>query len=82
MVDPDLLKLLCCPETHQGLRLADGELLKTINQMIGAGTLKNRAGRSVSEKLSEGLVRQDSKVLYPVRNDIPVMLLEEGIALP
>jgi uncharacterized protein YbaR (Trm112 family) len=81
MVDPELLSLLCCPETHQDLRLADAALLEQLNQKISAGNLRNRAGRVVSEKLSEGLLRDDGKVLYPVRNNIPVMLVEEGIAL-
>ena len=81
MVDPELLSLLCCPETHQDLRLADAALLQQLNQKINAGILRNRAGRVVSEKLSEALLRKDGKVLYPVRNNIPVMLVEEGIAL-
>jgi uncharacterized protein YbaR (Trm112 family) len=33
----------------------------------------------VSEKLDGGLLRADRKILYPVREDIPVMLIEEGI---
>ena len=81
MVDPELLKLLCCPETHQDLRLADPQLLQRLNQKIVAGTLHNRAGRAVLLKLDGGLVRQDEKILYPVRNDIPVMLIDEGIWL-
>jgi uncharacterized protein YbaR (Trm112 family) len=36
----------------------------------------------VKEPLSDGLVRQDGKVLYPVRDGIPVMLADEGIPLP
>jgi uncharacterized protein YbaR (Trm112 family) len=81
MVDPQLLKLLCCPETHQGLHLADEELLRQLNQKIVAGILQNRAGRAVSEKLGAGLLRDDDKVLYPIRNGIPAMLVDEGILL-
>lgn len=81
MVDPQLLKLLCCPETHQGLRLADAELLQQLNQRIAAGTLKTRADRPVTEKFLEGLIREDGKVLYPIRNGIPVMLVDDGILL-
>jgi uncharacterized protein YbaR (Trm112 family) len=79
MVDPELLKLLCCPETHQGLRPADMALLQQLNQKIGAGVLQNRAGRAVAEKLGDGLLREDGKILYPVRSGIPVMLVDEGI---
>ena len=81
MVDPELLKLLCCPETHQDLTLADSQLLDRLNKEIVSGTLRNRAGRPVSLKLDGGLVRHDGRVLYPIRNDIPVMLVDEGIWL-
>jgi uncharacterized protein YbaR (Trm112 family) len=35
----------------------------------------------VTGRLEAGLVRADGKVLYPIRDGIPVMLVEEGIAL-
>jgi uncharacterized protein YbaR (Trm112 family) len=81
MIEPELVSLLCCPETHQDLRLAEAALLDELNRQIAAGCLKNRAGQVVSEKLSEGLVRSDGKLLYPIRQDIPVMLLNEAIPL-
>ena len=81
MIDPEVLKVLCCPETRQPVRLADSALLNQLNERIAARGLLNRTGRSISEALSEGLVRSDGKILYPVRNDIPVMLVEEGIPL-
>lgn len=81
MVDPELLRLLCCPETHQDLVLADFALLEKLNGQIALGTLKNRSGRLVEHKLDGGLIRGDGKVLYPIRQDIPVMLIEEAIPL-
>ncbi len=81
MIDPDLLKLLCCPETHQALRLADEVVVDQLNQRVAARALLNRAGRVVSERFDGGLVRADGKLLYPIRNDIPVMLVDEGIPL-
>jgi uncharacterized protein YbaR (Trm112 family) len=81
MIDPELLKLLCCPETHQQLHPADAALLEQLNQKIAAHTLVNRTGKPVSEKLAGGLVRADGAILYPIRNNIPVMLVEEGIPL-
>jgi uncharacterized protein YbaR (Trm112 family) len=35
----------------------------------------------VKQALAGGLVRQDGKIVYPVRDDIPVLLVDEGIAL-
>ena len=79
MIDPELLKILCCPETHQDLRVAEPALVEKLNQRIAAGDLKNRAGQPVKEKIAEALVHSDGKFLYPIRDDIPVMLVEEAI---
>ena len=81
MVDPELLKVLCCPETHQELRPASPALVEELNKKIMSAGLLNRKGRPVSEKLVDGLVRADAKFLYPIRNNIPVMLVDEGIPL-
>jgi uncharacterized protein YbaR (Trm112 family) len=43
--------------------------------------LRNRAGKPVNGKFDGGLLRQDGKVLYPIRNRIPIMLVEEAIPL-
>ena len=82
MIDAELLKILCCPETHQTLRPADRAVIDKLNAQIATGTLKNRAGQPLQEKLEEGLVRADGKYLYPVRRNIPVMLVDEAIPLP
>lgn len=81
MVDPQLLEILCCPETRQDVALAPAATVESLNRQIEAGTLRNRAGEPVREKLDAGLLRADGKVLYPVREDIPVMLIEEAIPL-
>ena len=76
---PDLLEILRCPETHQTLTIAGRVLVAGLNERIKAGALKNRAGKPVTEPLESGLLRMDGKFLYPVRNEIPVMLIDEGI---
>jgi uncharacterized protein YbaR (Trm112 family) len=81
MINADLLEILCCPETHQEVRLAEPALVDKLNQQIAAGGVKNRAGQLVQEKLDGGLIRADGKVLYPIRGKIPVMLVDEGIPL-
>jgi uncharacterized protein YbaR (Trm112 family) len=81
MIDPELLKILCCPETHQELHLAEPGILEKLNAQIGKGALKNRSGKLVSDKLETGLIRADGKFLYPVRRDIPVMLVDEAIPI-
>jgi uncharacterized protein len=79
MIAPDLLKILCCPETHQDLALAEPALISKLNAQVTAGALKNRAGQAVQEALDAGLIRADGKFLYPIRHDIPVMLVDEAI---
>jgi uncharacterized protein YbaR (Trm112 family) len=81
MIDTELLKILCCPESHQELRTANPELVQKLNTQIQAGTLKNRAGQPINEKIDDGLVRSDGKYLYPVRRNIPVMLVDEAVPL-
>lgn len=81
MVDPQLLEILCCPETRQDVALAPADMIEDLNRRIEAGTLTNRAGEPVREKLDAGLLRADGKALYPIREDIPVMLVEEAIPL-
>jgi uncharacterized protein YbaR (Trm112 family) len=82
VIDKDLLEILACPETHQGLAVADAALLAKVNAWLAGGEARNRGGRAVTEKLVEALVRQDGKVVYPVRDGIPVLLVDEGLALP
>lgn len=81
MIDAELLEILVCPETKQPLSLADGPLLERVNAAVAEGTLLNRAGETVRNPLDEALVREDGRVLYPVRDDIPIMLLDEAIDL-
>ncbi len=81
MIDPDLLKILCCPETHQELTVADAAALAALNDKIAAGTLRNRGGQIVKDKLQAGLLRADHKYLYPVSHDVPIMLVDEAIPL-
>jgi uncharacterized protein YbaR (Trm112 family) len=81
MLNPDLLKILVCPETKQTLKLADASTLERVNLAVAGGYLRNRGGERVKDRIEEGLIREDGRVLYPVREDIPVMLLDEAIPL-
>lgn len=80
-IDKELLAILCCPETKQAVSLAEESLIQKVNAAVARGDVKNLGKRSVSDELDAGLIRADRKILYPIRNDIPVMLIEEGIPL-
>ncbi len=78
-MDPDLLSILCCPETHQPLRPAPAELLESLNERIRQGNIRNRSGDVITEHCEAGLLRQDGKALYPVRDGLPILLVAEAI---
>jgi uncharacterized protein YbaR (Trm112 family) len=80
-IDKDLLAILCCPDTKLDVSLADDALIGKVNDAVSRGVLKNKAQKPVTEMLDGGLIRADKKILYPIREDIPVMLIEEGIPL-
>ena len=81
MIDPELLKILCCPETHQPLSPADAGLVERLNSQIASGQLRNRGGQPVTRKCDGGLVRKDGQFVYPVCEDIPILLINEAIPL-
>ena len=76
-----LLQILRCPSTHKGLALARRETLKRVNTAIESGQVSNREGAAVTEPLKEALVTDDSKLLYPIADGIPVLLEGESISL-
>jgi uncharacterized protein YbaR (Trm112 family) len=80
-VSRELLEILVCPETRQPVALAGADVLARVNEKVRAGTLRNRGGDKVEKEIPEGLVREDGRVLYPVDDGIPVMLIEESIEL-
>jgi uncharacterized protein YbaR (Trm112 family) len=80
-VSRELLEILVCPETRQPVAPAGADVLARVNEKVRAGTLRNRGGDKVEKEIAEGLVREDGRVLYPVDDGIPVMLIEESIEL-
>jgi uncharacterized protein len=81
MITPELLAMLRCPEDHSRLSLADGELMARLNAAAAKGRLKNRAGQTVEKSMDGALVRADGHVAYPIIDQIPILLVDEGIRL-
>ncbi|MBN1129736.1 MAG: hypothetical protein JXA71_12150 [Chitinispirillaceae bacterium] len=79
MIEKELLEILCCPETKQDLTLIQGPVITKLNEMIKEGRLKNRAGETIREPMDAGLLREDGKYLYMIRENIPIMLIDEAI---
>jgi uncharacterized protein YbaR (Trm112 family) len=80
-ISKELLEILACPETKQSLTLADAAILTSTNEAIQQGRCTNRGGAAVSEPIDGGLIREDRRYLYPIRDDIPIMLIDEAIPL-
>jgi uncharacterized protein YbaR (Trm112 family) len=78
-MDKRLLAILQCPITRKGLSLAKPATLKSVNAAIESGTLCNRDGEKLNEPLTEALLTDDGKVLYPVASGIPVLLEGESV---
>lgn len=80
-LDEQLLAFLVCPETREPLRLADAHEIAALNDHISRGALQNRAGDQVDERIDGALIRADGQCAYAIREDIPVLLIDEGIPL-
>jgi uncharacterized protein YbaR (Trm112 family) len=81
MLNPELLALLVCPETHQDLALATPDEIARINEALGRGHIRTAAGTIVDQPVEGALIRTDRTIAYPIRDDIPVMLVAEGLAI-
>jgi uncharacterized protein len=81
MVRQELLDLLVCPEDKSDVKLLDEATLARVNAAIAAGSVKNRSGEAVADSIDGGLLRADGQFLYPIRDDIPIMLIDESIPM-
>ena len=78
-VDGKLLEILCCPVSKTPLTVLSRQKLDNLNEAIKSGEALYVGGEKVTETLQEGLITEDGKVIYPVQDDIPILLEEKGI---
>jgi uncharacterized protein YbaR (Trm112 family) len=60
---------------------ADESLIDELNRLIAGQSLRTQNGTLIRAPLDGGLIRSDRKLLYPVRDGIPIMLTDEAIPL-
>jgi len=78
-VDGKLLEILCCPVSKTALTRLPAGRLKKLNEAVTAGQVEYVRGEKVEQPLREALITEDSKVIYPVVDEIPILLEERGI---
>ena len=91
-IDAEFLSILVCPTTRQPLRYASAQELAAINVAVADGTARTAGGATIQEPVEEGLVVETPEdaagsveppaVVYPIRENVPVLLAEEAIRLP
>ena len=81
MIQDELQKNVCCPEDRSALTTANDALVAQLNAAIRAGRLRNMAGRVVERTIDGGLIRAAGDLLYPIVDQIPVLLKDEAIRL-
>lgn len=82
MIKHELLNVICCPETKEDLVLADENLINKINSLIDRGEIENRNRQKITNRIEGGLIQKESRrFLYPVRNEIPILIIDESIPL-
>jgi uncharacterized protein YbaR (Trm112 family) len=78
-IDGKLLEILCCPISKSPLTRLSKKRLAKLNEAIAAGDVQYVRGETVESPLREALISEDSRVIYPVQDDIPILLEERGI---
>lgn len=78
---PLMVRTFRCPETHQPLRELDAARVSELNEGVRTGALRNHAGEVVQQIIDAGLIREDDLVVYPIRDGVPNLLIDDRILI-
>jgi ubiquinone/menaquinone biosynthesis C-methylase UbiE/uncharacterized protein YbaR (Trm112 family) len=73
------ISILKCPVTSSNLRLLTADEIVLLNQKIEAGRVMQSNGKTFSEHLTQGLINEDDSYVYPIINEIVLLLKDLAI---
>ncbi len=75
-VDPELLEILVCPKTKGSLELVE------LPEAARSGLVEKYREHFRDEEpvVEQGLYCAESKLVYPIVSDIPIMLIDEALS--
>ncbi|NKB61868.1 MAG: Trm112 family protein [Gammaproteobacteria bacterium] len=79
-IDRKLLEILVCPITKLSVSLLNEDRLTKLNRMIESGEVHSIDGTVLSDPLDQALITQNGSIVYPVEDNIPVMLENQSIS--
>lgn len=74
-----LLDLLVCPKSKKKLELARPQIIDAVNTQIKAKKCRDINGNTIEALLEEALFQPEERLLYPVKDEIPVLIYEQAI---
>ena len=80
-LDDKLLEVLCCPSTKVPVNMLHDDKLKKLNARIKEGQVRYVGVEKVEEPVEEALITEDGKTIYTITSNIPIMLVDKGIAI-
>ena len=78
-IDRKLLEILVCPVTKQPVSILSESKLAALNEKVQKGEVTNHGGTVLTEPLTQALITRNGGSVYPVDQNIPVMLEDESI---
>ena len=81
LIAPDLLEKLACPRTRKPLALVPADTLERMNRALAEGRARTLEGETPAGPLDGALAVTGEDFYYPIRDAIPVLLVEEAFRL-